>query len=150
MSTYQTVGRPMEILLVEDGVVDARLAIGALKHGGFRHRLTLVRDGEEAMEFLHQRGRFAIVPRPDLILLDLMLPKKSGLDVLNEVKQDEHLRAIPVVVMTSSAAEEDKLQCRSLNVDEYIVKPLNLEKFLTLVKKLKKFWLDDVILPSVD
>jgi chemotaxis family two-component system response regulator Rcp1 len=140
----------MEILLIEDGLLDARVAIGALKRGGFRHRLTLVRDGSEAIEFLRQQGRFTLAPRPDLILLDLMLPKKSGLDVLNEIKQDEELRAIPVVVMTNSIAEEDELQCRSLNVDEYIVKPLNLDKFLELVRKLKKFWLNDVTLPAVD
>ena len=86
MSNPSTVGRPMEILLVEDSLVDARLTIGALEHGGFRHRLTLVRDGEEALEFIFQRGKFAQAPRPDLILLDLMLPRKSGLEVLNEVK----------------------------------------------------------------
>ena len=76
MSNQPIIGRPMEILLVEDGLVDARLAIGALRQGGFRHRLTLVRDGEEALEFIYQRGKFAQVPRPDLILLDLMLPKR--------------------------------------------------------------------------
>ncbi len=97
--------------MVEDGLVDARLAIGALQHGGFRHRLTLVRDGEEALEFILQQGRFAQAPRPDLILLDLMLPKRSGLEVLNEVKSRDVLREIPVVVMTASQTEEDKLQC---------------------------------------
>lgn len=140
----------MEILLVEDGLVDARLAIGALQHGGFRHRLTLVRDGEEALEFILQQGRFTHAPRPDLILLDLMLPKRSGMEVLNEVKSRDGLREIPVVVMTASQAEEDKLQCASLKVDGYIVKPVNMEKFLELVRTLKRFWLDDVILPSVD
>ena len=150
MSNPSTVGRPMEILLVEDGLVDARLAIGALEHGGFRHRLTLVRDGEEALEFIFQRGKFAQVPRPDLILLDLMLPRKSGLEVLSEVKSYEGLKDIPVVVMTASAAEEDKLQCDALKVDGYIVKPVNMEKFLDLVRTLKKYWLDDVILPAVE
>jgi chemotaxis family two-component system response regulator Rcp1 len=140
----------MEILLVEDGLVDARLTIGALQHGGFRHRLTLVRDGEEALEFIFQRGRFAQAPRPDLILLDLMLPRRTGLEVLNEVKSHEGLKDIPVVVMTASEAEEDKLQCESLRVDGYIIKPVNLEKFLDLVRMLKKYWLDDVILPSVE
>jgi len=140
----------MEILLVEDGLVDARLVIGALEQGGFRHRLTLVRDGEEALEFIFQRGKFARAPRPDLILLDLMLPGKSGLDVLNEVKSFEDLREIPVVVMTASVAEEDRLQCDSLKVDGYIIKPFNLEKFLDLVRTLKKYWLDDVILPAVE
>lgn len=150
MSNPSTVGRPMEILLVEDGLVDARLVIGALEQGGFRHRLTLVRDGEEALEFIFQRGKFARAPRPDLILLDLMLPGKSGLDVLNEVKSFEDLKEIPVVVMTASVAEEDRLQCDSLKVDGYIIKPFNLEKFLDLVRTLKKYWLDDVILPAVE
>ncbi|MHB0957948.1 MAG: response regulator [Pirellulaceae bacterium] len=150
MSDQSTIGRPMEILLVEDGLVDARLTIGALQHGGFRHRLTLVRDGEEALEFIFQRGRFAQAPRPDLILLDLMLPKRSGLEVLSEVKSREGLKEIPVVVMTASDAAEDKMQCDSLKVDGYIIKPVNLEKFLDLVRTLKKFWLDDVILPSVE
>jgi chemotaxis family two-component system response regulator Rcp1 len=150
MSNPSTVGRPMEILLVEDSLVDARLTIGALEHGGFRHRLTLVRDGEEALEFIFQRGRFAYAPRPDLILLDLMLPRKSGLEVLNEVKSHEGLKDIPVVIMTASADDEDKLQCDSLKVDGYIIKPVNMEKFLDLVRMLKKYWLDDVILPAVE
>ena len=150
MSNQSTIGRPMEILLVEDGLVDARLTIGALQQGGFRHRLTLVRDGQEALEFIYQQGKFAQAPRPDLILLDLMLPKRSGLEVLGEVKSHEGLKDIPVVVMTASDAKEDKLQCDFLKVDGYIIKPVNLEKFLDLVRTLKKFWLDDVILPSVE
>ncbi|MHB8972179.1 MAG: response regulator [Pirellulaceae bacterium] len=150
MSNQSTIGRPMEILLVEDGLVDARLTIGALQHGGFRHRLTLVRDGQEALEFVYRQGRFAQAPRPDLILLDLMLPKRSGLEVLSEVKSHEGLKDIPVVVMTASGAKEDRLQCDSLKVDGYIIKPVNMDKFLDLVRTLKKFWLDDVILPSVE
>lgn len=141
----------MEILLVEDSLMDARLTIGALRQGGgFRHRLTLVRDGEEALDFLYRRGRFSQAPRPDLILLDLMLPKKDGLEVLSDVKADENLKSIPVVIMTASEAEDDRVRCSTLNVDGYVVKPVNFEKFLELVRKLKKFWLDDVILPSVD
>jgi CheY-like chemotaxis protein len=140
----------MEILLIEDGLIDARLTIGALTHGGFRHRLTWLRDGEEALEFVHQRGKFAQAPRPDLILLDLMLPKRSGLEVLQNVKADEQLKAIPIVILTASAAEEDKLQCDALKVDGYITKPVNLDKFLELVRTLKRFWQDDVILPSVN
>jgi CheY-like chemotaxis protein len=150
MSDQTTIGRPMEILLVEDGLVDARLAIGALQQSGFRHRLTLVRDGEEALEFIYRRGKFAQAPRPDLILLDLMLPKKSGLEVLNDVKSQEDLKGIPVVIMTASEEQDDRVQCDSLNVDGYVVKPVNFEKFLELVRKLKRFWLEDVILPSVD
>jgi CheY-like chemotaxis protein len=110
----------------------------------------LVRDGEEALEFVHQQGRFAKAPRPDLILLDLMLPKKSGLEVLSDVKSHEDLKSIPVVIMTASEAEEDKLSCDSLRVDGYVVKPVNMDKFLELVRQLKKFWLEDVILPQVD
>lgn len=150
MSSQATVGRPMEILLVEDGLMDARLTIGALQQSGFRHRLTLVRDGEEALEFIYQRGKFAQVPRPDLILLDLMLPKKSGLEVLHEVKSHVGLKDIPVVVMTASEAIDDRKRCDDMKVDGYIVKPVNFDKFLDLVRKLKRFWLDDVILPSFD
>ncbi len=138
----------MEILLIEDGLIDARLTIGALEHGGFRHRLTWLRDGHEALEFLHRRGQFSQAPRPDLILLDLMLPKLTGLEVLQDVKADEELRAIPVVILTASAAEEDRLQCDALKVEGYIIKPVNLDKFLELVRTLKRFWLDDVILPA--
>ncbi len=140
----------MEILLIEDSLVDARVTIGALERGGFRHRLTLVRDGDEALEFVFHRGRFAQAPRPDLILLDLMLPRRSGLEVLNEVKSHEGLKDIPVVIVTASEAEEDRLQCDSLKVDGYIVKPVNMEKFLDLVRLLKKYWLDDVILPAME
>ena len=150
MSDQLSVGRPMEILLVEDSLVDARLAIGALQQGGFRHRITLVRDGEEALAFVHQQGRFSQAPRPDLILLDLMLPKVSGLEVLSQVKSHVNLKEIPVVVMTASDAEEDRSRCDVLEVDAYVTKPINMRKFLDLVRQLKKFWLDDVILPPVD
>ncbi len=140
----------MEILLVEDALVDARLAIGALRQSDFRHRLTLVRDGEEALEFVLRHGKFAQAPRPDLILLDLMLPKKSGLEVLDEIKQHEELKDIPVVIMTASEAEDDRVRCDTMKVDGYVTKPVNFEKFLELVQKLKRFWLDDVILPTLE
>lgn len=144
----QIVGRPMEILLVEDGLMDARVTIEALRSGGIQHRLTLIRDGEEALAFLHQSGRFARAPRPDLILLDLMLPKKTGVEVLTELRGDAKLRSIPVVVLTASDAEEDRTRCEELQVDSYIPKPVNLGKFLDVVRQLKRFWLDDVILPA--
>ena len=105
----QVVGRPMEILLVEDGLLDARVTIASLKEGLTHHRLTLIRDGEEALEFVRQEGRFARAPRPDLILLDLMLPKKSGTEVLDELRSDYSLKEIPVVVMTASDDEEDRV-----------------------------------------
>lgn len=144
------IGRPMEILLVEDGLLDARVTIASLKEGLTQHRLTLIRDGEEALEFLRQEGRFARAPRPDLILLDLMLPKKSGTEVLGELRADYSLKDIPVVVMTASDDEEDRVKCQMLRVDAFISKPVNVAKFLGVVKQLKRFWLNDVILPAVD
>jgi CheY-like chemotaxis protein len=144
----QLVGRPMEILLVEDGLLDARVTIESLRGAGIQHRLTLVRDGQEALDFLHRERHFARAPRPDLILLDLNLPRKSGMDVLGELREDSELKDIPVVVLTASEAAEDRAQCELLEVDSYITKPVNLEKFLAVVKQLKRFWLDDVILPS--
>jgi chemotaxis family two-component system response regulator Rcp1 len=146
----QPIGRPMEILLVEDSLVHARITMGALKNGQVKHRMTLVRDGEEALEFLCRRGRFARAPRPDLILLDLRLPKIDGLDVLRELKNDFELKDIPVVIMTASEDEEDRLKCEMLNVESYIIKPVDMEKFLGIVQKLKKYWHADVILPVTD
>jgi CheY-like chemotaxis protein len=144
----QLVGRPMEILLVEDGLLDARVTIEALKGAGIQHRLTLVRDGQEALDFLHRSGHFVRAPRPDLILLDLMLPRKSGMEVLRELRENDRLKEIPVVVLTASDAAEDKADCELLEVDSYITKPVNLQKFLAVVRQLKRFWLDDVILPA--
>ena len=145
-----TVGRPMEILLVEDSLMDACLAIGALKSGQIQHRLTLIRDGEEAMEFLRQEGKFVRAPRPDLILLDLSLPKKSGLGVLTDVKADYELTEIPVVILTGMQDDDVRQECELLQVDAFILKPVNLDNFLAVVKKLKRFWLEDVILPSLE
>jgi chemotaxis family two-component system response regulator Rcp1 len=145
-----TIGRPMEILLVEDSLVDARLAIGALKNGQIKHRLTLILDGEEAMEFLRREGRFARAPRPDLVLLDLHLPLKGGLDVLADIRDDYELRDLPVVILTGSQDEEDKLRCEMLHVDSYMVKPVDFEKFLGVVRKLKTHWHADLILPPLD
>jgi CheY-like chemotaxis protein len=143
----QTVGRPMEILLVEDSLSDARLTTLALRGGNIAHRLTIVCDGEEAINFLYRRAIFARAPRPDLILLDLHLPKIDGHEVLDVVKADFDLRSIPVVVMTSSDDEADHLRCSLHNVDGYATKPVNLDKFLELVRQLKRFWHEDVILP---
>lgn len=142
-----TVGRPMEILLLEDSLDDARLTFEAFKSGDVQCRLTWLRDGEEAMEFLDHRGKFARAPRPDLILLDLGLPKKDGREVLAEIKAREELHSIPVVVMTSSRAHEDMLKTELLQVEGYLLKPVDLGKFLTLVRELKRFWMTDVILP---
>jgi chemotaxis family two-component system response regulator Rcp1 len=137
----------MEILLVEDGLTDAAATIGALKNGQVQHRLTLIRDGVEAMEFLCRGGKFARAPRPDLVLLDLHLPKKEGLEVLAEIKSDDDLKTIPVVVMTASDAHEDRARCADLGVDSYLTKPVDLDQFLSVVRQLKSFWHADLILP---
>ncbi|MCH2123672.1 MAG: response regulator [Pirellulaceae bacterium] len=146
----QTIGRPMEVLLVEDSLTDAALTMSALSKGKFFHRMTLVRDGLEAMEFLHQEKIFARAPRPDVILLDLIMPKKDGLEVLAEVKKDFDLKAIPIVVMTSSEVEEDRLKCELHHVDSYIIKPINLSKFVEVLRQIKRHLLADVILPSAE
>jgi chemotaxis family two-component system response regulator Rcp1 len=145
----QTIGRPMEILLVEDGLVDARVTIGALKRGLIQHRMTLIRDGAEAMEFLRQQGKFSRAPRPDMILLDLGLPKMDGRQVLQEIKADDALNTIPVVIMTSSDDEEDRVQSELLGVDSFITKPVDCEKFLSVVRQLKRYLHADLILPAL-
>ena len=143
-----TVGRPMEILLVEDSLADARLTIEALRDGHVKHRLTLIRDGIEAHEFLYRQGRFAQAPRPDLILLDLHLPGMHGRDLLEDIKTDYDLRDIPVVILTASADQEDLLRSQFLQVESYLTKPVDMEKFLSVVRQLRRYWHADVILPS--
>lgn len=149
--SHNAVGRPMEILLVEDSLTSARLTIGALKKGNFEHRLTWISDGSDAVEFLFRRGKYSRAPRPDLILLDLGLPGKDGREVLAEIKQREDLRQVPVVVMTASTDQEDVARTQQLHVESYLVKPVDLEKFLALVQELKQFWLhEELILPVTD
>ncbi len=143
-----TVGRPMEILLVEDDLEDAGLTIEALKKGEVACRVSLVRDGEEAMEFLLHQGKFGRAPRPDLILLDLNLPKKDGREVLAEVRADEALRRVPVVVLTASTTHQEILKSEGLHVEDYLLKPVDLEQFITVVRSLRRYWLSDVILPK--
>ena len=138
----------MEIMFVEDDLLQSRLTIEALKRGNVQHRMSLLRDGQEALDFLWRRGVFVRAPRPDLILLDLRLPKVDGTEVLAEIKGDLELKQIPVVIMTSSEDEEDRLRCQMLQVESYIVKPVDLGKFLSLVRQLKRFWHEDVILPT--
>jgi len=140
----------MEILLVEDSLMHARLTIGALKNGNVKHRMTLVRDGEQALNFLRREGIFLSAPRPDLILLDLRLPKIDGLDVLAEIRADDDLHDLPVVVMTASEDEDDRQSCQLYQVASYVTKPVNLPKFLDLVKELKHHWREDVILPATE
>jgi two-component system, chemotaxis family, response regulator Rcp1 len=139
----------MEILLVEDSLSDARLTIETLKEGPVHHRLTLVRDGQEALDFLHHDGAFAYAPRPDLILLDLHLPKKDGREVLDAIKHDETLRRIPVVVLTVSKENEEQLRSEHLQVESYLIKPVDVTQFLDVVKQLNRFWRTDVLLPPL-
>lgn len=143
-----TVGRPMEILYVEDSLMAARLTIGALRKGNIQHRMTWLTDGEEALEFLHRRGKYARAPRPDLILLDLTLPKKDGREVLEEIKSDDGLAHIPVVVVTGSTDEADRAHSERLQVEGYLNKPVNIDEFLQLVKQLERFWHADMIMPT--
>jgi CheY-like chemotaxis protein len=144
----ETVGRPMEILLVEDDLEDAGMTIDTLRRGSVPCRVSLVRDGEEALDFLHRRGIYAQAPRPDLILLDLRLPKKDGREVLAEVRATESLQRIPVVVLTASASHRDILEQENLRVENYLVKPVDWEEFARMVKALRRFLLADVLLPQ--
>jgi CheY-like chemotaxis protein len=142
------VGRPMEILLVEDDLEDAGMTIEALRQGDVPCRISLVCDGEEAMEFLLRQQKYRRAPRPDLILLDLNLPKKSGREVLAEVRADGQLAGVPVVVLTSSRTHQQVLQAENLHVESYLTKPVDLRQFNGVVKSLRKYMLSDVILPQ--
>ncbi|MFQ5733367.1 MAG: response regulator [Planctomycetaceae bacterium] len=144
---HDTIGRPMEILLVEDSLMFARITMGALRNNEVKHRLTWLSDGGPALEFLHRRGVYARAPRPDLILLDLGLPGKDGREVLAEIKADDDLRTIPVVIMTGSESEEDRRLSESLNVAGFATKPVDFEKFIALVQSLKDHWHEDMVLP---
>ena len=139
--------QPVQILLVEDNPGDVRLAIEALRYMTVLNQLHVVQDGVEAMSFLRREGRFAGIPRPDLVLLDLNLPRKDGREVLAEIKQDVDLKRIPVVILTSSAAEQDVLQAYNLYANCYITKPLELEQFLRVIRSIEDFWLAVVKLP---
>jgi two-component system, chemotaxis family, response regulator Rcp1 len=139
--------RPIEILLVEDNPGDVRLTQEALREGKVRNHLHVAADGVEAMAFLRREGQHAHAPQPDLILLDLNLPKKRGREVLAEIKEDPELRRIPVVILTVSKAEEDVLKSYNLHANCYITKPVNLNQFLEVVKSIEDFWLTVVMLP---
>ena len=143
----QFVGKPIEILLVEDEPGDAYLTAEALKSAKILNRVHLVEDGTEAMAFLKREGSYADAPRPDLILLDLNLPRKDGRQVLAEIKNDPSLSAIPVVVLTTSSADEDVLRSYSLHANCYITKPVDLDQFMQVVRATQEFWLAVVKLP---
>ena len=138
----------IEILLVEDNPGDVRLTQEALKDGKLINNLSVVGDGVEAMAFLRREEKYADVPRPDLILLDLNMPKKDGREVLAELKKDPSLKRIPVIILTSSQAEQDIIKTYDLHANCYITKPVDLDQFYTVVKSIKDFWLAIVKLPQ--
>ena len=139
--------RAIEILLVEDNEGDARLAKEAMRDSKIRNGIHHVWDGEEAMGFLHQSGKYAAAPRPDLILLDLNLPRMDGREVLAEIKRDDALKRIPVVILTTSSAEVDILRSYDLYANCYITKPVSLVDFIGVVTAIQDFWLTIVKLP---
>jgi two-component system, chemotaxis family, response regulator Rcp1 len=139
--------KPIEILMVEDSPGDVRLTVEALKEAKVLNNFSVVEDGVEAMDFLRRQGKHADAPRPDLILLDLNLPKKDGREVLAEVKADDALKAIPVVVLTTSQAEQDIVRSYELHANCYITKPVDLDQFMTVVRSVESFWLTVVQLP---
>ena len=138
---------PVEILLIEDNPGDVRLTMEALKEAKVINNLTVLKDGMEALAFLRREGPYAKAPRPHLILLDLNLPKKDGREVLAEVKADEALKRIPVVVLTTSEDEQDVLKSYNLHANCYVTKPVDLERFIKVVRSIEDFWLGIVVLP---
>jgi CheY-like chemotaxis protein len=141
-------GKAVEILLIEDSPGDVRLTVEALKEAKVNNNLSVVPDGVEAMDFLRQKGSYKDAIRPDLILLDLNLPRKDGREVLAEVKNDPQLKQIPVVVLTTSRSEQDVLQAYDLHANCYITKPVDFKQFMTVVKSIENFWLTVVKLPA--
>ncbi len=139
--------KPIEILLVEDNQGDVRLTREALKEGKVINHLSVAQDGIEAMAFLRQEGKYAGEIHPDIILLDLNLPKKDGREVLAEIKQDPNLRRIPVVILTTSKAEEDIIKTYDLHANCFITKPVDLDQFITVVQSIEDFWFTIVKLP---
>lgn len=147
-TTNSIYGRPINILLVEDNPADVRLTQEVLKDAKVRNTLTAVGDGEEAMALLRREGKHAAALRPDLILLDLNLPKMDGRELLAEIKSDENLKIIPVIILTTSTSEEDILKSYGLHANCYITKPVDLDQFVKVVQSVEDFWLTIVKLPK--
>ena len=148
MSLLNRSGRPIEILLVEDHADDAETIMAALRTGRVRNRVHWVKDGEEAMAFVRHEGCFALVPVPDLILLDLNMPRKNGFEVLDEIKKHELWKRIPVVMMTASEKEQDIIAAYDRHVNCFITKPVDAEKFIQAIRSIEDFWLAIVHLPT--
>lgn len=146
MSNGTNIG-PIEILLVEDNPGDVRLTIEALKEGKVANQINVVMDGIDAMAFLRREGKYENAPIPDLILLDLNLPKKNGREVLAEIKMDPKLKYIPVVVLTTSQAEKDIIMTYNMHANCYITKPVDFDQFISVVKSIENFWFTVVKLP---
>jgi CheY-like chemotaxis protein len=139
--------RPIEILLIEDSPSDVALTIEALQAGKIVNNLNCVADGVEAIAYLRKQGRYAESSRPDLIMLDLNLPKKDGREVLRELKSDPNLKLIPIIVLTTSRADKDVLQSYELNANCFITKPVDFHQFIDVVRSIEHFWLSVVTLP---
>ena len=150
MSKRKCTEESVNVLLVEDNPGDVRLTREAFKEGNITDALHVVTDGVEALDFLHQRGEHADAPRPDIILLDLNLPRKNGDEVLEEINDDPELSQIPVIVMTSSEAEEDIARSYKLHANAYLTKPIDPEEFVDVVRSFESFWLSVVRLPSCE
>ena len=147
---YETTCGPIEILLVEDNPGDVRLTIEALKEGKVANIIKVAVDGMDAMAFLRRAGKYANAPRPDLILLDLNLPKKNGREVLAEIKMDPDLKSIPIVILTTSRAEKDIIATYRLHANCYITKPVDFDQFINVVKSIEDFWFTVVRRPPND
>ena len=145
--SYRLEGRPVRILLVEDNPGDVRLTKEALKEAKVRNEISVAGDGEEALAFLRKEGKYEGVKHPDVIFLDLNLPRKGGLEVLREIKNDEGLKRIPVVVVTSSKAEQDIVKSYNLHANCFVTKPVDLHQFLEVIRSIEDFWLSIVWLP---
>jgi len=142
--------KPFEILLVEDNPADVEITIEAFRRSHKGNRVSVCRDGEEAMEFLFQRGRYAragSAPRPDLVLMDLNLPRKSGAEVIEQMKGNEHLKEIPVVVLTTSDRDEDVKRCYRIGANNYLIKPVQFDDCVKLIADIQQYWLEMSKLP---
>jgi len=142
------IGKTVEILLVEDNPADARLVMEVFKDFKINNKLYHVKDGVEAMNYLHQEDKYVDASKPDLILLDLNLPRKDGREVLKEIKEDEELKCIPVVILTTSSAEDDVLKTYCNHANCYIIKPVDFDQFINVIQSIESFWLTMVKLPN--